>query len=98
MFYALGNLIQARRISRGLTQRDLAALVGVGFTTAQYWEQGRHEPGIANLIRLARACDMQLSQFLSPLDNFEVPLREPRRLREVTRVRKKPPEVIVPES
>lgn len=87
LLYALGNLIQARRVARGLTQRDLANLVGVGFTTAQYWEQGRHDPGIKNLKRIAQCCDMALSQFLSPLDNHRVPPPRNARIRNVKRKR-----------
>lgn len=74
--YALGDCIKLRRLERGYTQRELANVVGVGFTTAQYWEQGHHEPGITNLMRIARACDMPLSRFLSLLDDFEPPVRE----------------------
>lgn len=79
MLYALGTLIQNRRRSRGLTQRELANIVGVGFTTAQYWEQGIREPGIENLIRIAHAVDTPLSAFVAPLDAVEVPERVPRK-------------------
>lgn len=88
---ALGDLVKLRRIERGYTQRELANLVGAGFTTTQQWEQGTRAPSIADLIRLARLHDMPLSRYLSPLDDFEVPprdiaARETRRAR-----RKKPP-------
>lgn len=74
VLYSLGNLIQARRVQRGLTQRQLAALCGVGHTTVQYWEQGLHDPGMLQLKRIAAFCDLPLSVFLGPLDNVEVPL------------------------
>jgi transcriptional regulator with XRE-family HTH domain len=88
VLYALGNLIRARRISRGLTQADLAAVIGVGYTTVKYYERGFYEPPIETMLRIAQACDMPLSTFISPLDTFEVPLREVRE--QITRTRKKP--------
>lgn len=70
---ALGKVIAAHRRSRGLSQTDLATLVGVGRTTLQYYESGRYWPPLDTLIRIARACDMQLSAFISPLDREDVP-------------------------
>ena len=87
VLYALGNLIRARRLSRGHTQKDLAAIIGVSESTLKYYERGFYEPPIETMLRLAQACDMPLSAFISPLDNFEPPLRE---VREITRIRKKP--------
>lgn len=98
ILYALGNLIQARRVARGMTQADLADLCGVAHRTLSQWEAGTTEPGIEQLKRIAYFCDMSLSMFLTPLDSFEVPLERTedkrstwrQRLDEATRVRKKP--------
>lgn len=79
MLYALGRLIAQQRRARGLTQGDYAAIVGIARITLQSYEAGRLGPPFDTLIRLANACDMTLSMWLSPLDSFEVPLREVRR-------------------
>lgn len=41
---ALGTLIQSRRLSRGLTQRQLAAALGVSAITILRWESGASAP------------------------------------------------------
>lgn len=68
----LGDLIKSRRISRGLTQRDLANVVGAGVSTVEAYEQGLREPNIAALLRIAYACDLPLSTFVSPLDDVRL--------------------------
>ncbi len=78
VLYELGKLIARQRAARGLSQRDFAILIGVGATTQQYYESGLRDPGIDMLIRIAHQCDLPLSAFLSPLDRFDVPLREKR--------------------
>lgn len=81
VLYALGRIIQKRRLSRGLTQADLAAVVGVSLKTISYYEWGQREPPIETLMRLAHACDMPLSAYLSPLDTVHPPLREVRKVK-----------------
>jgi len=39
----------------GLTQRQLAHACGVILTTYMNWEQGKHNPSVPNMPRLARA-------------------------------------------
>lgn len=73
MLRALGRLIATRRRERGLTQADLAALTGMPEQTLYYYESGRYWPPFDKLIRIANQCDMPISLFLSPLDDFRVP-------------------------
>ena len=40
----LGALVQSRRLSRGLTQRQLAAKIGVAEITVTRWERGLSSP------------------------------------------------------
>lgn len=70
---ALGRLIATRRRERGLAQTDLAALTGMPVQTLYYYESGRYWPPLDKLIRIANQCDMPLSAFLSPLDDFRIP-------------------------
>lgn len=39
-----GQLIKSWRVSKGLTQRELAALCGVSSQTIWYWESGTKRP------------------------------------------------------
>jgi transcriptional regulator with XRE-family HTH domain len=70
---ALGRLIAARRKARGLTQCDLAMLTGMPEQTLYYYESGRYWVPLDKLIRIANQCDMPLSMFVSPLDDFHIP-------------------------
>lgn len=81
VLYALGRIIGKRRRARGLTQADLAAVVGVSLKTMSHYELGQREPPIETLIRISHACDMPLSAFVSPLDTVHPPLREVRKVR-----------------
>lgn len=49
----LGNRIREARKRSGLTQARLGELMGVGQTTIQGWENGRNEPALENLNKLA---------------------------------------------
>ncbi len=44
--------------------------------TVCQWEQGRRQPSIEELCRLAFLHDMPLSKYVSPLDTFDVGVRE----------------------
>jgi transcriptional regulator with XRE-family HTH domain len=78
ILYALGAVIRRHRLSRGHTQEDVATLVGVSIRSQRKYEAGLIGPPYDTLVRLAYACDMPLSAFVSPLDGFRVPLREVR--------------------
>jgi transcriptional regulator with XRE-family HTH domain len=73
VLYTLGSLIAERRCARGLTQLDLANLIGVSHSSVMQYERGMHEPPMERLIRIAHACTMSLSAFLSPLDRVKLP-------------------------
>lgn len=73
---ALGKLITRQRRARGLSQRDLATLIGVGKSTVQSYESGSHNPPFDKLVLIAHQCDLSLSAFLAPLDTFAVDLPE----------------------
>ncbi len=78
MLRTLGDIVKSHRIARGLTQTNLANLIGTSVPTVEKYEQGLREPGIEALIRLAASCDLPLSVFLTPLDVVTLPPREGR--------------------
>ncbi len=82
--YHVGDLIKTRRLARGLTQFELANLLGVALNTEKNWEQGFAQPHLEMLARIARIHRMRLSAYLSPLDQValverETTYREPKR-------------------
>lgn len=80
ILYALGNVIRQNRVRVGLRLNEMAMVIGVAMRTMQDYEAGLREPPIETLVRIARACDLPLSIFVSPLDDHQVPLREVRRV------------------
>lgn len=63
--------IQELRVSAGLTQRELAAKIGVKNYTVANWEQGRTEPSIGDLIDLANYFDCSVDYLIGRTDEFE---------------------------
>jgi transcriptional regulator with XRE-family HTH domain len=69
---AIGAAIRAARFSRGLTQGDLAAHLGVTRATVASYETGRRKVAAETLIRIARLCEKSLA-FFDPLDGQQEP-------------------------
>jgi len=67
----LGRAMRAVRVSRGLTQRDLASRVGKSQNYIWLLESGKKDPGVLFLRKLAAALDM-------PVDFFLVCVADPR--------------------
>jgi transcriptional regulator with XRE-family HTH domain len=62
---AIGHRIKRAREAAGLTQRQLAAAIGVSDGLVGQWESHRKKPGRENLCRLARAVLVDISTLLS---------------------------------
>ena len=60
----LGQRIQIGRLSRGLTQADLASQIGVATSTVGMWEIGRREPSLEMLEAISDIYNVPLSYFL----------------------------------
>lgn len=52
------NHLQVLRLSRGLSQSALAAIVGVSTRTVKYWEHGQRTPNATSLLALAHYFDI----------------------------------------
>jgi transcriptional regulator with XRE-family HTH domain len=59
------------RQERGMTQRELADFVGVGFSTLTNWEQGSREPSLLMLKALCKALEVDCNVFLAGDDSDE---------------------------
>ena len=49
----MGAKIRQYRERAGLTQKELAELVGVNHSAVSFWENGKAAPTTANIIKLA---------------------------------------------
>ena len=62
--YAFGNYIYEQRKKRGLSQTDLAALLGVTNKAVSKWETGRAKPTTETLRALARLFGVEVDELL----------------------------------
>lgn len=60
----LSTKIRLARQAAGLTQKDLAAAVGVSLRTINYWEIDGRAPDTANLVKIASATKQPITYFL----------------------------------
>ena len=58
---SIAERLREFRIAVGLTQRELAALCGLGKRTIIYWELGQREISIAKLTPLAHEYDLNFN-------------------------------------
>lgn len=56
-----GELVRRARLAAGLTQAELADLVGTTQSAVSRWERGHDEPRLASLVDVLRACGLRLS-------------------------------------
>lgn len=61
----LGNKLKKLRMSRGLTQKDIADQLHVSFQTISKWESGINEPDIATLKELAKLYECSIDFLLN---------------------------------
>lgn len=64
---ALGRRISAQRRARGWTQRDLGLRSSVNVGSIGHVEQGAQNPGLLNLLKIARGLEMPASKLLDGL-------------------------------
>ena len=58
------------RLARGLTQTQLAELIGCPHQSINKWETGVNKPGTQSLIKLARALDCSIDDLIRPVINL----------------------------
>lgn len=59
------NIIEEKRVRMGLTQKDLAEIIGVDRTTVGKWELGRSIPRVEKLLALAKTLDCSIEDVYS---------------------------------
>jgi transcriptional regulator with XRE-family HTH domain len=64
----VGARIRAQRVVRGLTQSDLARLVGISFQSVQKYEQGENRVSASRLYEFAQALGVAPQHFFDGLE------------------------------
>lgn len=59
------NIIEKKRIRLGLTQKDLAKIIGVDRTTVGKWELGRSIPHVDKLLALSKILECSIEDIYS---------------------------------
>ena len=62
----LGERMRLARLRAGMTQEDLGDKLGVTQTAVSYWEAGKRDPGVPDLLRIAEGCGVLASSLLPP--------------------------------
>ena len=70
-----GSLIRKARTSAGLTQRELADLLGTHQPVVARWETGRTRPDFDTVVEAVSACGFNLQIELTPIDHDAVLVR-----------------------
>ena len=65
-----GEKIKELRIERGLTQKQLAALIGQAQSTIVYWENDAQEPTISGLKKLCEFFGVPSDYLLGLIDGY----------------------------
>ena len=66
----LGNRLKQARKEKGLSQEELANLIGLKVGTVSKYEQGDRTPGIGKLQLIANALDCDTSRFVASSDEY----------------------------
>ena len=77
-----GMLIKEARISKGYTQAELAAIIGVSNKAVSHWENGESYPDVGLLESLSSCLGISIEELVvgEPTDNDEFTMKEIKRL------------------
>ncbi|MEO2153204.1 MAG: helix-turn-helix transcriptional regulator [Aquificota bacterium] len=69
IYKQIGEKIRKLRITKGLSQKELASYVGVTYQQIQNYEKGKSKIPVDRLIKIAEALEVSLDYFLKEFDN-----------------------------
>ena len=64
----IGDKIKELRIGKGLSQYNLAKLVGVSQKAIDYWERNVNEPKASYIISLVKVFDISFDEFFCDIE------------------------------
>jgi len=67
---AFGNAVRQARLRLGISQEELASILGMHRTQLGHIEQGKKDCRLSTLLRLAESLELPISSLLSPLDRL----------------------------
>jgi transcriptional regulator with XRE-family HTH domain len=67
-----GDLVREARLRAGLTQDELGTRLGKAQSVIARWERGDATPSLETLRSIIRACDLELTFFMSRFDDSNV--------------------------
>lgn len=73
------NRLRLSREAKGLTQKELAAGISIGYQTYNHYETGRNEPDLSTVVLLAKYLNVSLDYLLgrtndpSPITQKKIP-------------------------
>ena len=62
----IGNRIRKLRTERGLTQKEMAEMTGIPYSTYSNYENNNREPSLEQLNKIANALNLTLQNLISP--------------------------------
>ncbi|MBQ7398887.1 MAG: helix-turn-helix transcriptional regulator [Clostridia bacterium] len=68
MILNIGEKIGNLRAKTGLTQTDLAKLLGISRSSVNFWEMSLSSPSVANIIEMSKIFNVPTDYFLSEND------------------------------
>ena len=57
------------RKQKGYTQKHLAELLGISPTRLNYWEKGKREPDVVNILEIAKTLEVSIDYLIGNSDN-----------------------------
>jgi len=69
IYRQIGEKIRRLRLTKGLSQKELANYVGVTYQQIQNYEKGKSKIPVDRLIKIAEALEVSLDYFLKEFDN-----------------------------
>lgn len=68
----VGKKIRQQRCMVGMSQKEIAQIIGITFQQVQKYEKGQNRISAARLWRLSRALNVPVSAFFEEVEDYEV--------------------------
>lgn len=73
-YIKIGNRIRQLRLEKGYSQKEMAALAGISYTTYSNYENNNREPSMKQIEKIATALNMTIDDLLGHTNKFSIPI------------------------
>ena len=73
-YIKIGNRIRQLRLEKGYSQKEMAALAGISYTTYSNYEHNNREPSMKQIEKIATALNMTTDDLLGHTNKFSIPI------------------------